>query len=114
MKLSEAFRRMTPRRHRRKLRRELLDAAAAAISDDARRAIREFGAALLDGLPTTIFRCAVCGTKVGTYDPDGTNFRAPECPQHGDLDLSLRTWRDKAAQRHDAEKKLTLKLRPVS
>ena len=50
-------------------------------------------------LPPTIFRCAVCGERVGRYDPPTGEGRqrfrmpTPDCPTHGPLQHpTVRSW----------------------
>lgn len=57
-------------------------------------------ARLFEELPRTTFRCAVCGRRVGRYDPatDGRTWKARSydvdaCPEHGPLaDVEIREW----------------------
>jgi DNA-directed RNA polymerase subunit RPC12/RpoP len=79
--------------------------------DDAWRAI----AASIAGRPATVYRCARCGARVGSYNPGpgrtrnyAVNPAAPlECPTHGRLDDK------RPAKRREAHGRATEYLNPI-
>ena len=64
-------------------------------------------ARLFAELPLTTFRCAVCGRRVGRYDPasdvriwKARSYDVDECPEHGPLaDVEIREWHAKWVRR---------------
>lgn len=70
-------------------------------------------------LPPTSFRCAVCGRRVGRYDPADDRhvhrdrLDAMTCPKHGVVrDIAYRDWRAEWERRGKPES-LNLRLPPV-